>query len=249
MKSFFGIAFSCTAALIASAAHDVVGFQVSSPYVSSRKSECSALASSTGGGNQKLNTAEFEYQELKIQLDAMEKQDVPSSQLQQDKKTELEGYVQRIVRNRPSSIRLQDLQQDLPNTKWRLAFSTQSVTSDLPRDATVFLDFSQQQGQLEYCLEFTKKTLGLNRIAAKSSYTVDSSFENPGLVTYIYDEITTDIFGLRDIGVGFFGLLKGRSNYIQTLFFDGKVWIDGGVEQTPDGGTLNEYYNVYTLVD
>ena len=76
-----------------------------------------------------------------------------------------------------------------------------------------------------------------------------SSFENPGLVTYIYDEITTDIFGLRDIGVGFFGLLKGRSNYIQTLFFDGKVWIDGGVEQTPDGGTLNEYYNVYTLVD
>ena len=63
---------------------------------------------------------------------------------------------------------------------------------------------------------------------------------NPGLVTYEYDSISTDVFGLSNINVGLFGLMKGRSNYINTRFFDDSLWIETGVE--PSG---MEYYNVY----
>jgi hypothetical protein len=249
---------------ISTAVPNVAGFQTSLPFVSngiqsdggllswalSPVSSSSCLFQARRDditGNQKRAKADFEYQELKIQLNAMEKQGVSSSQLQQDKKLELEQYVQRVVRNRPSSISLKDLNQNLPGTKWRLAFSTESVSKQLPADATVVLDFGEPS-KLDYCLQFGKKTLGLNRLVAKSSYTVDSGLVNPGLVTFVYDEISTDVFGLKNIGVGFFGLLKGRSNYIQTQYFDGNIWIDGGIEPSPDGGIGQEYFNVYMLV-
>lgn len=60
----------------------------------------------------------------------------------------------------------------------------------------------------------------------------------------VYDAITMDTFGLRNLGIGFFGMLKGRSNYIQTAFFDGKIWIDRGFDQMKDG---LEYFNIYVL--
>jgi hypothetical protein len=63
---------------------------------------------------------------------------------------------------------------------------------------------------------------------------------NPGLVTFVYDEIKTDVFGLKDVGVGFFGLLKGRANYVESAYFDGRFWIERGF--SPDG---NEYFNAY----
>ena len=62
----------------------------------------------------------------------------------------------------------------------------------------------------------------------------------PGLVTIVYDSITTDVFGFTNVGVGLFGMMKGRSTYIQTVYFDGIIWIERGVF---DGV---EYYNVYS---
>lgn len=66
---------------------------------------------------------------------------------------------------------------------------------------------------------------------------------NPGLVTYTYDSISTDVFGLTNVGVGLFGMLQGRSSYIQTAYFDGDLWIEGGTDAS------GEYFNVYVRLD
>jgi hypothetical protein len=124
--------------------------------------------------------AEFEYQELKIQLNALQEQGILFSQLRSDKKNELEGYIRRIVNRRPSPIPLFELGQALTsrtNTskQWKLVFSTQRATTEsLPSDATVLLKFLNDK-ELEYSLKFGKRTMGLNRLTAKSTYTVDVS--------------------------------------------------------------------------
>jgi hypothetical protein len=61
------------------------------------------------------------------------------------------------------------------------------------------------------------------------------------LVTFVYDEITTDIFGWSNLGVGFFGLLKGRANYVETAYFDGTLWLEKGASPTGE-----EYFNAYS---
>lgn len=69
-------------------------------------------------------------------------------------------------------------------------------------------------------------------------YTIQS-LVHPGWVTYTYDKITTDILGLKNVGVGMFGMLQGRVSQIQTVYFDDLFWIEMGQEG------LNEYFNVY----
>ena len=67
---------------------------------------------------------------------------------------------------------------------------------------------------------------------------------NPGaaIVQILYDKIVTDVMGFSNVGIGLFGILKGRSTYIQTVFFDNNLWIESGVDQSNFGET---YYNVY----
>lgn len=121
------------------------------------------------------NNADFEFQEMRAQLDAMKRNKIPSRDLPIDKRQELEQYVQAIVENRPSPVPLKDVGQVLPGTKWTLGFSTEAATlGDLPRDAEVNLEFLNDS-RMNYVLEFSKKTLGLNRLTARSSYTVDVS--------------------------------------------------------------------------
>jgi hypothetical protein len=129
--------------------------------------------------------ADFEYQELKIQVQAMERQGVYPSNLNRAKRDELEGYVRSIVEKRPSLVPLDRVMDVLPGTGWRLAFTTQSVMAEtLPVDATIRMMFTGQQvdeGEngggghwMDYTLDFAK-TLGLKRITARSTYTVDVS--------------------------------------------------------------------------
>ena len=54
----------------------------------------------------------------------------------------------------------------------------------------------------------------------------------------VYDKTST--FGFANIGVSFFGLLQGRSNCIQSVYFDGDVWVEEGY-----GPAGEQYYNVY----
>lgn len=119
--------------------------------------------------------ADFEFQEMRVQLNAMKRDQVPSRDLPLEKRQELESYVSQVATQRPSPVALGDIGQVLPGTKWRLGFSTEAATmGDLPRDADVYLDFLDES-KVDYILQFSKKTLGLNRLVAKSSYTVDVS--------------------------------------------------------------------------
>lgn len=120
--------------------------------------------------------ADFDYQELKIQLRAMKEQNLESAanRLQDAKRGELEGYVRRILARRESSVPLWNLASQLPGTNWRLGFSTQAVTNEsLPSGAQVQLIFRDDK-RVDYILEFTK-TWGLNKLTAESYYQVDVS--------------------------------------------------------------------------
>lgn len=176
--------------------------------------------------------ADFEYQEMKVVLDAMKRQGVASGNLEASKRQELESYVRAVVQARPSNTALS--KSDLVGHTWRLAFSSEdSVVGDLPRDATVLLDF-RDESTMDYKLQFSKKTFGLNNLVATSSYQLVNN-----ILEFVYETVTTDVFGFQKLNVGFFGLLKGRVNYVSTSYFDGSVWI----EQTSD------FVNVYVLED
>jgi hypothetical protein len=130
--------------------------------------------SSSNNDNRKATAADFDYQELKVQMNAMKQQDVKPSQLDDTKKSELQRYVRQIVAVRDSTIPLGRLKDALPNTKWRLSFSTDpAMMQSLPRDATIKLNFIDD-GRVEYSLDFFK-TLALKRLVASSTYTVDVS--------------------------------------------------------------------------
>jgi len=205
-------------------------------------------------------TADFEYQELQIQMDAMREQNVKPSQLDPAKRNELKGYVEEILSRRlrnkntvDSSVPLDvRLRSSLPGTQWRMAFTTQSLMAEaLPKDATITLTFASGSGsastgsnQVEYGLDFFK-TLALKRLVAKSTYSIlkpQPTNPDTAIVQIMYDKIVTDVMGFTDVGIGLFGILKGRSTYIQTVFFDNNLWIESGVDESNFGET---YYNVY----
>jgi hypothetical protein len=218
----------------------------------SRQSTRSLLTSSSSStltllqakNSKSVETAEFEFQEMRAQLDAMKRAGVPSRDLDPTKRAELEGYVRQVVQKRPSLVPLEKIGAELPQSKWRLAFSTEGATlGDLPRDATVYLKFLDET-TMNYELHFSEKTFGLNSIKAKSRWVINEGPTDTGLVTFVYDKILTDAFGFMDVSVGFFGLLKGRSNFVESAYFDNTFWIERSY-----GPTGQEFLNVYVRED
>lgn len=195
----------------------------------------------------------------------MKKQNVKPSQLDPSKRNELRGYVEEILTRRLRNQKTVDssvplpvrLRSSLPGTKWRMAFTTQSLMAEaLPKDATITLEFASGTGsaatgsnKVDYGLDFFK-VLALKRLVAKSTYAVLEPQANgiPGsaIVQITYDKIVTDVMGFTNLGIGMFGMLKGRSTYIQTVYFDNKLWIESGVDQSNFGET---FYNVYARED
>lgn len=185
--------------------------------------------------------AEFELQEVKAQLNAMLKQGIRPKMLSDEKRNELESYLQAVLRSRPSPVPLKTLADNGASSlhgNWTLVFSSENEgLGDLPRDATVEM-IMLPNFKCEYKILFPK-TLGMKSLTAKSTYLVDSSPVNPGLVTIIYQDIVVDAFGMK-LPIGAFGMLKGRATYVDTQWFDGMMWIDRGYSS--DG---NQFYNIY----
>ena len=69
-------------------------------------------------------------------------------------------------------------------------------------------------------------------------FLLQTSPVNPGWVTYTYENVTTDVMGFKNVGLG--GMLQGRTSRIQTVYFDDDIWIEAG----KDG--VNDFFNVYT---
>mmetsp|Transcript_1232 Transcript_1232/g.2487 ORF Transcript_1232/g.2487 Transcript_1232/m.2487 type:complete len:226 (-) Transcript_1232:177-854(-) len=181
--------------------------------------------------------ADFEYQEMKILSQALIDQGVSNSQIPADKRVEIEGYCRRISNQRAGSISPENIPSELAGTSWQLAFSSQSLVSDsLPPGTNIKLVF-KTENRLDYILEFTK-TFGLKQLAADSCYTVDTN----GVIEYTYENISCDVFGLTNINVGAFGLLKGRASSIQASFFDGVLLIQRSNDMA------GEFFNVYARI-
>jgi len=189
----------------------------------------------------------FELQELRAQLAAILKENILVQNLSTEKREELSKYVKAVVEKTDSPI---DFAGKSGNTmgiaqfvagvegkSWRMVFSTDTSSGsegggeggELPFGSTVLLrigDFMGTDGSLDYVLKFSKRVMGLNELFAKSSCSVDIGPVSPGLFTFTYEDIKTNIFGISNLPVGFFGLLKGRVNYIDTVWFDGERWIE-----------------------
>jgi len=214
----------------------------------SNKAVKRAISRSGCNSRSMLNMAgpgQFELQELKAQVTAMLEQEVASSNLKPNKMSELTQYVKTVCQTQESPIPLNEIgtEANIKNHlvgSWQLAFSSENAAmSVMPREARILVNILNEK-QLEYILQFTKKVQGLSKITAKSNYIIDTSPINPGLVTFVYEEITSKVFGAT-IPVGLFGLLKGRASYIESMYFDGTMWIERGAN--PENGEL--FYNVY----
>mmetsp|Transcript_28225 Transcript_28225/g.37635 ORF Transcript_28225/g.37635 Transcript_28225/m.37635 type:complete len:266 (-) Transcript_28225:158-955(-) len=199
------------------------------------------------------SSGQFELQELRAQLQTMKTKSISSRYLAPEKRTELSLYLTSLVSKAPSPISKRSIGPYIKGKTWRLAFSTEQATlDDLPFGATVFLRIkddddggeSYKKGELDYVLKFSKRVWGLRELVAKCTYQLDTSAVNPGLLTFIYQNIQTDMFGMKNLPIGFFGLLKDRGTFLETIWFDGQMWVDRGFN---DGGM--EYYNVYWLED
>ena len=114
-----------------------------------------------------------------VLLTAMQKEGATSRTMDPEKRRELEGYVQTVVRaNQQKSLPLQDIGRAIVGrgsggSEWKLMFSSSdAVLESLPNDATILMKIHDQE-TMDYTLQFSKKTLGLDSLTAKCHYKFD----------------------------------------------------------------------------
>lgn len=202
------------------------------------------------------NNADFAYQEMKVLLNAMRSLNVVRRRdLDPATGDALTAYVQEVVvRNQKSNIAA----PSVPGSTWRLAFESSSNNDNLPRDATVEISFLRNQdtagntastnipnnnrNTLLYSLVFGEKTAGLKRLDVACFY--NNNGESNNRLTFVYDKVTMDAFGWRNVELCFFGLLKGRTNQIATAYCDHSIWIEAA-SAGEEGATTTPSWNVY----
>jgi hypothetical protein len=222
---------------------------------------------------QKSKNTDFEYQEMKIILDVLQREKIVSSnRMDIDKANELNRYISRIVSDRSSNVILSTTDQ-LCNTSWTMMYTTMNI---LPPDTTIQLKFGidtaiqslqqQQQQMMQYRLLFGSKTFGLNAINVNSQWSFgpssdsrikhNNSNNNLKGITLMYDTISMDAFGLQNIHLCFISnLFQGRINSINTVYYDGTIWIEKQEQLYNDDNNSNAdpksnmMWNVYRKVD
>jgi hypothetical protein len=189
---------------------------------------------------QATHTSDFEYQELRAQLGALQASNVSFRDLPPSAQKELATYTRAVVRHRSSKF---PTTQSLISSRWELLYSTQSQSqssdatgssASLPNDAAIVIYFHNAT-HLDYSLQFTMGPI-LRAITAHSTY----AFESATTLTFVYERITMDVLDWKGINIGFFGLLKGRMNTFQTAYWDDYLWVEQVADNT---------YNVYKRKD
>jgi len=180
---------------------------------------------------------DFASQELRVQLQSMSRSKVTTRMLSPEKIKELDSYLS-ILGKTSSPISLKTLCDNNGEQlvgSWWLGFSTEkSLLGALPRDANIYLKVYPNFA-CDYCIEFGGTSV--KRLTAKSTFSVDCL---SGLFTFVYKDIVADFFGLKNVPMFFFGLLSGRENFIDTVWFDGFLWIERAF--SPSG---EECFNIY----
>jgi hypothetical protein len=172
--------------------------------------------------------AEFEYQEMKVLLDALQREQIVSSKrMDPAKATELNRYIERVV---ASTGRRKSLSPDeLRNTTWNLVYTTMEA---LPPDSSIQFFFKSVNtiptendvDGIQYRLVFGSKTFGLNGINVHGDWTLLPGQDS---IYITYQTLSMDAFGRENIHLCLLqNLLRGRTNQIDTAFYDGSVWIE-----------------------
>ena len=202
---------------------------------STKKSSCCSLQMI------KSPSAEFEYQEMKVLLGAMQKDQIVSAkQMDTAKSQELNRYIERVIRASANDQRSLST-EELHNSTWTLAYTTMEA---LPPDSTIQMIFREEDhaaNSLQYRLIFGPKTVGLNAINVLGEWTLRQN-----TVFMTYEKLSMDAFGLENVHLCLLqNLLKGRTNRIDTVYYDGNVWIEESISVDNQYSTPNRFWNVY----
>lgn len=173
---------------------------------------------------------DFAYQEMRAKLNALLNQKLLWSQMNPLERKEVSNYVKQVATERHSLT--EDLSRLLPNTSWKLAFSTSDTSESLPPPGSTLCLRFHDDLKADYVLEFGD---GGSKLSAESKWNYE-----PGTRTLSisYENLSTKI-GFLNIGLGGLGM-KGRTVRMTTAFVDGKFWIErSGLED----------YHVYVRMD
>jgi len=238
----------------------------SSLFMSSSSSSSSSSTTEEEDNNNKDKSEEeevylpkfagYEYGEMSIIVEEMKQRNTPCLSLGGKDRSLMKLYLERIITLRPSLISLTDIPRVIPDSKWKLVYSTQDSTMEnLPENASIYLDFKDDK-DMNYVLQFSKQSndnnFGVQRIAAKSNYQMAPG--KPGVIELNYQDIQTDLFGLKNVNVPDpFGWFSDKGNVIESAFMDGHYWIEMGKNVLTFEDFKNKdtkkpelsYYNIY----
>jgi hypothetical protein len=179
--------------------------------------------------------------------------------MNQNTSRDLNHYIQRIVSDRSSDVTLWDQPNLLHNTVWTMMYTTMDI---LPRDTTIQLQFhnaattttsiTTDQSAMQYRLLFGSKTFGLTALNVNCHWTAVTPTLNYGqttiqpssIVSLTYDSITMDAFGFQNIHLCLISnLFQGRTSTIDTVYYDGTIWIERQVQSQLSDWNQNNQEN------
>lgn len=173
---------------------------------------------------------DFAYQEMRAKINFLVDRKLPWTKMTLLERNELSNYVRQVANERSSLTG--DMTKVLPNTMWKLAYSTTDASESLPpTGSTLSLTF-QDEEKAEYILEFGD---GGSRLTAESDWVYDAGSQT---LAISYQNLTTKL-GFLNLGLGGLGM-KGRTVQIPTAYLDGKFWFErAGLDD----------FNVYVRLD
>ena len=195
----------------------------------------SALGYLVGPPNRNNNRLRsFEAQELRFQLEAINNARIRVSDIEKNRRQELESFANKLI-SYQSPIDTKDIPSHLVNTKWRLAFTSDDhVLKTWHHHArSIHLEF-KEKALVNYIVSLGKKLLPIQH---RLHWGSDSS----GRVVFSSaDSIKDRMEAMHDAAIDKMGLLKTCKSGIETVYFDGDIWIERSL-----GSTGEPYSNIY----
>lgn len=177
----------------------------------------------------------FEAQELRFQLDAMNDARIRVSDIEKHRRQELVSFADKLISHQ-SPVDIKDVPNHLVNTKWRLAFTSDDhvLKSWHHHARSIHLEF-QENSLVLYIVSLGKKFLPIQH---RLRWESDAS---SGHVVFSgADSIKDRMEALHDTAIEKMGFLKTCKPGIETVYFDGDIWIERSL-----GSKGEPYSNVY----
>uniref|UniRef100_A0A7S3PCJ1 Plastid lipid-associated protein/fibrillin conserved domain-containing protein n=1 Tax=Amphora coffeiformis TaxID=265554 RepID=A0A7S3PCJ1_9STRA len=177
----------------------------------------------------------FEAQELRFQLDAMNDARIRVSDIDKHRRQELVSFADKLI-SYQSPVDTKDVPNHLVNTKWRLAFTSDDhVLKTWHHHArSIHLEF-QEKSLVHYIVSMGKKFLPIQH---RLRWESDAS--SGRVVFSAADSIKDRMETMHDAAIDRMGFLKTCKPGIETVYFDGDIWIERSL-----GSTGEPFSNIY----